>query len=45
VVINRELLAQVGGIRVDYLTGPFRRGFHVQATSQAGSCSSESCSC
>jgi len=38
IVVNRELLTQVGGIRVDYLTGPFRKGFLVRARSQTGGC-------
>jgi Fe-S cluster assembly iron-binding protein IscA len=44
-VMNRALLNQVGGVEVDYLSGPFRRGFNVKASSQGASCSSESCSC
>jgi len=39
-VMNQSLLAQVGGVRVDYLSGPLRRGFVVKARSQTGDCAS-----
>jgi Fe-S cluster assembly iron-binding protein IscA len=45
-IIDRDLLARSGQIDVDYLTGPFRRGFQVKATSQAqGGCSPEGSGC
>jgi len=44
-IMNRGLLGQVGGVQVDYLSGPLRRGFNVKTTSQAGTNSCGSCSC
>jgi hypothetical protein len=46
-VMSRGLLRQVGSVVVDYLSGPFRRGFNVKAASQGQGkdCSSGSCSC
>ncbi|GAB4258610.1 MULTISPECIES: hypothetical protein [Deferrisoma] len=43
-VMNQSLLAQVGGVRVDYLSGPLRRGFVVKAQSQGGADCSSGCS-
>jgi len=43
--MNRELLGQVGGVEVDFLSGPFRRGFNVKTSAQGGGCSSGSCAC
>ncbi|MDW7712543.1 MAG: hypothetical protein SCH98_18930 [Deferrisomatales bacterium] len=43
--MSRSLLEQVGAVEVDYLSGPFRRGFNVKATSQGADCSSGGCSC
>jgi hypothetical protein len=36
--MNRDLLAQVDRVEVDYLSGPFRRGFHVTAANQTRGC-------
>jgi Fe-S cluster assembly iron-binding protein IscA len=45
VFVDRALLEQSGTIQVDYLNGPFRKGFHITSGSQ-GSCQpSGSCSC
>lgn len=43
--MDRQLVADVGGIEVDYLNGPLRRGFNVRAKRQAESCASSGCSC
>ncbi|GAB4261179.1 MAG: hypothetical protein Kow0092_10570 [Deferrisomatales bacterium] len=43
-MIDRKLLARVGGLQIEYLTGPFRKGFHVRAHSQGTRCSPEGCS-
>jgi len=40
-IIDKKLLTESGGIEVDYLTGPFRRGFQVKATTQQGGCAPE----
>jgi Fe-S cluster assembly iron-binding protein IscA len=47
VIIDKALLAKSGTITVDYLSGPFRRGFNIKATSQEQSCSPQpgGCSC
>ena len=42
--MQESLLQQVGGIRVDFLTGPFRKGFQITATSQGDGCSPNDCS-
>lgn len=43
--MNRGLLQQVGGVRVEYHPGPFRRGFHVKTNSQGGGDSCGTCAC
>ena len=34
-LVDKKLLEQAGGIEVDYLTGPFRKGLQVTAKNQA----------
>ena len=43
-IIEKNLLRQSGGVTVDYLNGPMRKGFNVKATSQGG-CSTEGSGC
>ena len=42
-IIQQSLLDQTGGLSVDFLTGPLRKGFQIQASSQSGGCSSSGC--
>ncbi len=35
-VMNKKQLAQAGGISIDYLDGPFRKGFQLKADNQRG---------
>ena len=43
-VADRKLLDESGGITVDYLTGPFRKGFQIKANSSAcGSSCGDGC--
>jgi hypothetical protein len=43
-VIQESLLQETGGLTVDFLTGPMRKGFQIQAASQAGGgCESSGC--
>ena len=40
-VADRKLVDESGGVKVDYLTGPFRKGFQIQPIKSAcGSCDS-----
>jgi Fe-S cluster assembly iron-binding protein IscA len=41
VAADKELLKQTGGVKVDYLSGPFRKGFSIK--SQKDTCGSCSC--
>ena len=47
VIINKALLAQSGTVSVDFLTGPFRKGFNIKASAQQQGCSPQpgGCSC
>ncbi len=38
VVIDRQLLAEMGNLEVDYLTGPLRRGFSIKTAGQPSCC-------
>ncbi|MBI5443019.1 MAG: hypothetical protein HY900_17615 [Deltaproteobacteria bacterium] len=45
-IIDKELKARSGDIDVDYLSGPFRRGFQVKTANQAaGGCSPSESGC
>lgn len=41
---SRSLLEENGGIFIDYLTGPLRRGFQIKSKSVKSECGG-SCSC
>lgn len=43
-VASKALLADQGGVEVDYLTGPFRKGFQIKGK-KAADCKSSGCSC
>lgn len=45
--INKALAAQSGTVSVDYLSGPFRRGFQIKAATQQQGCTPQpgGCSC
>ncbi|HSH70829.1 MAG TPA: hypothetical protein VK997_12970 [Deferrisomatales bacterium] len=43
-MIQQSLLEEAGGLTVDFLTGPMRKGFQIQAQSQAGGCGPSDCS-
>jgi hypothetical protein len=45
-IIDKELKARSGDIEVDYLSGPFRRGFQVKASNQSeGGCGPSDSGC
>ncbi|MDF1552188.1 MAG: hypothetical protein P1P84_03950 [Deferrisomatales bacterium] len=43
-MIQQSLLEEAGGLTVDFLTGPMRKGFQIQAQSQTGGCGPSDCS-
>ncbi|MBI5018515.1 MAG: hypothetical protein HZB55_23900 [Deltaproteobacteria bacterium] len=47
VIIDKALLEQSGTVSVDYLTGPFRKGFNIKANSAQQGCTPQpgGCSC
>ncbi len=36
-LVDKKLLAQSGGVEVEYLTGPFRKGFQIKGKSNVPS--------
>jgi Fe-S cluster assembly iron-binding protein IscA len=43
-VVDKRLLEETGGLKIDYLTGVFRKGFQIAPMKSESSCGS-GCSC
>lgn len=44
-VVNKALAEQSGGVAIDYLTGPFRKGFQIKSAAPSDSACGSGCSC